>query len=273
MIRGKKLLKNGKYLKSIMIGTEGMSDTGKSEFILTCPGPGLVLVIDRGIDPVFDNQTPPANRRNDFAFKIFEAPKNTQATQAEYVQHFKDIRAGLYAAALNPDALTIGIDGDSDLWELHQLASLGKLTGVYPQTKYGEPYAERRAMTARLHDSGKIIIATNKVKDEYVTVYNVDGTEKKDQQGNKVTERSGEKRRQGFPDQDYLWNVQIRHLFQPAKINTVTNKLMPKKWGLKVLKCKANTDVVGEELWGDDCCFQSLMELCYPQIDPSEWGL
>ena len=43
----------------------------------------------------------------------------------------------------------------------------GKLTAIYPPTKYSPAYAAKRAIIARAYDSGKIVIATNKLKDEY----------------------------------------------------------------------------------------------------------
>ena len=84
--------------------------------------------------------------------------------------------------------------------------------------------------------------------------------------------KSGELERQGFSDQDYLWQIQIRHLYEPARTNTVTGKLVPQRWGLQIMKCKANNALIGEKLWGSDCNFPSLVQTVYPHIPLSNWG-
>ena len=208
-------LKNGRLLKPLMIGTEGETNMGKSEFILSCPGPGLVIAVDRGFDGMLDNPNPPSTRRDDFAWKVCPAPMQFTVAHEEYKRYFDNLRTEFYKALANPDALTVGMDGDSDFWELQKLAAFGKIANVWPQTKYGDVYAIRRAITARAYDSGKIVVATNKIRDEYVKVVGADGLVEKEFDGTDKTEKSGKKIRQGFPDQDYLWQIQLRHLQRP----------------------------------------------------------
>ena len=109
-------IKSGARHRRLMIGTEGRADTGKTEFILSAPGPGIVLCIDRGFDAVFDNRNPPTARRDDFMFKIITAPGPLQALQADYVKHHDSVREELYKAIGMVDAITIAIDGYSDCW-------------------------------------------------------------------------------------------------------------------------------------------------------------
>lgn len=267
-------LPNGRLLKPLLIGTEGETNTGKTEFLLSCPGPGIIIAMDRGFDGMLDNPHPPdARREDDFAWKVIQAPLNTTATQNTYIDYFKQFRTEFYKALDNKDAITVAIDGDSDSWELQRLADFGKLANVWPQTKYGDTYAARRAMIARAWDSGKIVIGTNKVRDEYVTVYGPDGLAQKESDGSDKKVKSGNKQRQGFPDQDYLWQIQLRHLYQPPKVNPVTHKEIPHKWGLKILKCKPNPELIGLELWGEDCNFAGLVQVVFPNIPMEEWNL
>lgn len=266
-------LPNGALLKPLMIGTEGVSNSGKSEFILSCPGPGIAICIDRGMEPVFDNPRPPKARRDDFAVKYMTVPLLGQTLQPEYLEYFKQCRSAIYTAIANPDALTIAIDGDSDFWELQVLAEFGKKTQVWPQTRWGDVQAARRVITARCHDSGKIIIGTNKLKDEYEPVIGDDGLPVKENNGEIKRAKTGRLERQGFKDQDYLWNIQIRHLYQPPRVNAKTNKEMPAQWGLRILKCKADTSLEGTELWAGDCNFAGLVHLVYPNVTDKEWGL
>ena len=254
----------------ILIGTEGETNTGKTEFILSCPSPGIVLAVDRMYDAVLDNPNPPASRRDDFAFKEVKLSMATMAEdhKAIWQEFYKD-----YTAALkNPDARTIGIDGDSDTWETQRLAEFGKLTQV-PSILYVNVNASRRVMIARAYDSGKVVVATNKVKYEYVTKRDDEGNAVLGKDGKEIREKSGDFVRQGFEDDNYLWHIQLRHLRKDPTFNKITGKTSEVKFGIRILKCKNNPGLKGEELWGDDCNFAGLVSLAYPDVELSEWGL
>jgi len=261
----------------VMIVSDGDDNTGKTEFILSAPGPGIVLCLDRGYDAMLDNPNPPPTRRDDFAFKVFQAPKATQhsASQqgiAAYGAVWSSFYGAFRAALDNTDARTVAIDGDADSWELQRLAEHGKLTGVYPETKFTDVYAARRVMINRAWDSGKIIISTNRVGNEYRVIRDKDGHVVMDEKNQPKKEKTGEKTRQGYPDANYLYQVQIRHLFAPSSYNQTLKKQIPMRWGLRILKCKANMELVGTELWGAECNFASLVELIYPQYSLADWG-
>jgi len=237
--------------RHILIGTDGWSNTGKTEFALSAPGPGIVICLDRGFDGVFDNPNPPKTRRDDFAFKVIHIPLATQAAQPEYLEYWRQFYAEYKKALANPDARTVILDGDSDSWELQRLAEFGKLEQV-PAIRYTAVNAARRAMIARAFDSGKIVISTNKLKDEYET-----SAEDKNKQI-----KTGKAKRQGFADHEYLYQLHLRHLHNPE-----TNQ-----FGLRIMRCKSDTTLQGMELWGPDCNFRSLMETIYPHIPAREWG-
>lgn len=285
--RSRMKLPDGRLLKPILIGTEGESDTGKTEFLFSCPGPGIIIALERGHEGMLDNPNPPAARRlDDFAIKAIPLPASTTAKQPQYLEYFQLARSEYYKALANLDAVVVAVDGDSDFWEIQRLGEWGRLTGIFPQTKYGDVYAARRAMTARAYDSGKIVIGTNKVRDEYETVYGPDGLPLKEQDGSEKKRKTGNKQRQGFPDQNYLWQIQIRHLYRPATridLNTLPpaerlkamrngGGIQPKQWGIRILKCKINKDLEGDELWGDQCNFAGLVQHVFPHVPLREWG-
>jgi hypothetical protein len=255
--------KVGSTFRRLLIGTEGETDTGKTEWALSAPGPGIVVCLDRGFDALFDNPRPPKTRRNDFGFKVIMAPTATQADKPTYLEHFKKFREAFYEGLNNPDCRTVVIDGDSDSWELQRLAEHGRLTGIYPATKYTDVYAARRGIINRAWDAGKIVIATNKVKAEYATIRDADGHPVLDLvTKEEKREKTGKLERQGFPDQQYLWQIQLRHLYDASK----------GIWGIKILKAKADPSLVGLTLWGDECNFQSLVSVVYPHVSLDEWG-
>lgn len=254
--------------KRLMIGTEGLTNSGKSEFILSCPGPGIVICLDRNLESMLDNPNPPASRRNDYAFHLVAAPLNTAALKETYKEYWSAFYTKLKAATENPDARTLGVDGDSDSWELQRLAEWGKLAGVGKSLVYAGVNAARRAMYARLYDSGKIVVATNKVSKLYKPLLNADGSFKLGDDGKPIKEWDGSSmERQGFSDQDYLWQIQLRHICETDAEGK------PIQWGIKILKAKAYPDLQGAELWGDDCNFETLVSNVYPNVDLKEWGL
>lgn len=228
-----------------------------------------------------DNPTPPSTRRDDFGMKVIKAPASSQfATAQEYVPYWMDGLKATLQAVDNPDALTVGIDGDNVSWDLQRLAEHGKLTGVFPQTKYTDVYAARRALYFRLWDSGKIIIATNMMRNEFRKVLDADGNVVMDAAtGEPKKEPTGEKVAAGFPDQEYLWQIRIRHLYEkpePPKWNPILKRNLggkPGRWGLRITRAKANPALEGQELWGAMATFEGLVSTVYPHIDPAEWGL
>jgi hypothetical protein len=242
-------LRKGKF-KRLLVGTDGWSDTGKTEFALSAPGPGLVLCLDRGQEGVLDNPHPPKTRRDDFAFKMIKVPLAGTTKVHDYNEHWRTFYSEYIAATENPDARTIIIDGDSDSWELQRLAAFGKLTQI-PPIFYTEVNAARKAMIARAFDSGKIVIMTNRLKDGY---------ENQIVEGKDIQVKTGKEVRQGYSDQDYLYQLQLRHLRSD------------KGWGVRITKCKVDMGLVGFELWGEDCNFQSLVQVVYPNVPLSEWG-
>jgi len=77
-----------------------------------------------------------------------------------------------------------------------------------------------------------------------------------------VDERTREYKRAGFSDQDYLIQVQARALYDKAK----------NAYGIRILKCKIQPDLVGFELWGEECNFQGLIQVLFPGDELAEWG-
>jgi hypothetical protein len=119
-------------------------------------------------------------------------------------------------------------------------------------------------------DSGKIIISTNKVKAEYAQVLDEEGKPKMEG-GRPVREKTGKMVRSGY-NTTYLWQIKLVCLSRPAGVNKYTNKPTPATWGVRILMCKTNTQLVGTELWGDSCSVESLVQTVYPHIPLSAWG-
>lgn len=252
-----------KKTRRLMIGSDGPPDSGKTEFGLSAPGPILWLCLDRGLDGVLNNPNPPKSRRSDYAIHVVQVPKATQLAQPGYVEYWRAFYDVYKKALDNTEARTVFIDGDSDSWELQRLAEFGRLSKV-PPNLYENVNAARRAMYSRAWDSGKIIIATNRIRKVFINKMRPDGKPEINNQGNEVRIWGGEYERQGFSDQEYLWGIQLRHLFRESKSGP--------EWGIRITKCKSDRTLVGFELWGEECNIPSLVQAVYPHIPLSEWG-
>lgn len=248
-------------VRSTMIGLDGPPDSGKTEFCMSAPGPGILLALDRGLKGALDNPEPPKSRNPNFAFRTIPIPLATQlGTKEQYLEHWKLFYAEYLTALGNVDCRTFVLDGDSDSWELQRLAEFGRLSKV-PSNLYDNVNAARRGMYARANDAKKIFLATNRIRKTYVTKMTPAGVPELNGSGNEVRVWNGEFERQGFSDQDYLWQTQLRCFRTPNG-----------DFGVKVLKCKPNKEIVGMPFTGGDCNFASLIEAIYPHIPVKEWG-
>lgn len=282
----------------LLVGSEGETNTGKTEFMLSCPPPGIIITCERGHEAALQNAEPPKSRNEDFIVFPVKIPKALQHGEVAeaYQPYWTILRDTLYKGLHNEDALSIGFDGDSDSWELQRLAAFGKLTQI-PGIMYTQVNAARRSLITHCYDSGKNVIMSNKVKDEYVTEYDAAGNPVTNKDGSERRVKSGNLERQGFGDYNYLYQVHIRHHYvKPEPINLealpVKDRLAAIRsgmtmtegvWGIEILKCKVKTEIEGQVLWGDKCNFMGLVELIYHHRKPtyycpclclkcSDWG-
>jgi hypothetical protein len=250
-----------------MLGLQGDRGTGKSEFADSAPGPGAHLVLDRGIDSVLDNPNPPSTRSSNFLYKVVKVPKATQLRASQndnaYLPYWRTFHGDLLNALDSLDGRTVVIDGDPDSWELQRLAEFGRLTKV-PPLLYDQVNAARRALYARCYDSGKIVIATSRVRKAYADKRDHNGKVVLKDDGNPVREWTGEFEKVGFQDSGYTWTIEAVCLYDEEK----------NRFGLRILECKVDKmhNLKGQELWGDECNFATLVSLAYPHISLEEWG-
>lgn len=265
--------------RGILIGTEGAANSGKTEFCWTAPGPGIMLALDRQYRACLDNPEPPATRQpgqppEGWAIQPIPAAMSGTVTQDAAIQLWREFYQKYYLKALNNmDARTVVLDGDSDSFEWQMIAECGRVIQV-PQLMRTGLNASRRAMIAKAMDSGKIVLTTNKLKKKYEGVWDAAGNPVPDPQKPQEQKREWDGvsyERQGFNDHEYLYEIQLRHLYQRAHPNG-NGKVIPQRWGIQILMCKANRSLEGEELWGPECDLPTLLQYVYPHISLEEWG-
>ena len=258
-----------KARRRLMIGIDGLADTGKTEFALTFPPPICALFIDQGYEHVIGRLNPPPARQQDIDYRVFQLPQagmsvsgaSTQDdNQKAYKQIWSDFYANYILAISSPRYRTVLVDGDSETWDLQRLAAFGKLTQV-PPMEYTNVNQARRVLIRRGFDSGKNMAFTYRVGHEYESTVklNAAGVPKE------VSERTGNYVRKGFADQDYIVQVQLRTQRRHTEAGT--------QFGVEITKCKPDVDLIGMQLWGSDCCYRGIVQAIYPGANPADWGL
>lgn len=257
--------------RRIMIGTEGGANTGKSEFILSGPPPGIVLSLSRDHEAMLENPNPPETRGADFLWHPVRLPL-VQAQQATYQDLWKNYRDFYNKMLANADARTVAVDSDTDAFDLQLLAEFGRLDKIMPRTR-GPLNAAKKLLIAKAFESGKVCIFTHKLKKQYEDLIDPStGKQLIDDQGEVKREWFGKYQRAGFGEYEYLFQIQLRHLYKPATWNARLQRNIPHQWGIQILMCKSNRELEGEQLWGSDCNLPSLLQLVYPHIPLTEWG-
>lgn len=255
--------------RGILIGVEGAANTGKTEFCWSAPGPAIHIAMDRGHRSALENQSPPASRTlqdgESVLIRTVNVPLNMDTTQPQALAIWQTFVKEHYIWSLeNRDARTVILDGDTDSWDLQFLAEFGR-TNQIAQLNRAPLKAVKRALIARAYDSGKVFLSTSKLKQKWETVYDAKGDPVPDPQkvGQHQRAWDGESyERQGFNEYEYLYEIQLRTLYDPAE----------KRWGLRLLMVKANRDLEGMEMWGEECNLPVLLQTVYPHIDLAEWG-
>jgi hypothetical protein len=265
------LHRKGSFLP-MTVGLHGKPSEGKTEFALGSPGLIAGITVDRGHVGMMLNPKPPATRNPNTLWKVIDPPMVSAAKQEEFTTYWVSIRSAHYDVIAMPEVRTVLSDGDSDGWEIQRMSAFGKLTQV-PSHLYVGVNAERRAYYARLTDSGKFLVFTNKMTKEYVTVYNaITGQPEVNDKGQPVRRWSGRWERKGFDDLDYSLQVSLECYREGAKYDDQGNLIEAGEFAARIELCKANKQLEGDVLSGQDCNMRSMLQHVYPHIPLSQWG-
>jgi hypothetical protein len=253
------------------IGVHGKPSEGKTEFALGAPGLIAGVTVDRGHVGLMLNPTPPPTRSQNVSWMVIDPPMESAASQKDFADYWVRIRKCHYDVAAVPSVRTMLCDGDSDTWEIQRLGAFGKLSQV-PSHLYVGVNAERRAYYARLTDSGKFLVFTNKMSKEWVGVYNPDGTPKMKDNGQQERRWSGNWERKSFDDIEYSLQVSLEAYREDAKRDQLGNLITAGEFCVRIELCKPNKSLEGDVLSGSDCNMRTLLQHVYPHIPLRDWG-
>lgn len=246
----------------LLVGVQGETGTGKSEFVLSAPDPLFVLNYDNGLRLLIDKHL---ESGWDKVVGVHTVSLSPAINQARDMEKLKEAQDKFLAAAQDPDVRSLAIDQGAQLWEHVRRAVHGKLTQV-PPIMYAASNATFKWFVDTADHFHKNLIITWPMTDEYVLTkrYN------KQRRGyEEVEAKSGRRVRRGKGDAEEMVELHIQ-LTKDVNVREV-----PDKFSLTILKCRHNTTLEGEELPGmifPDCLtFTGLMQYVFPQSKPGEW--
>lgn len=238
----------------MLVGSNGLDKTGKSEFWLSAPGPIGCVNLDIGLEGVVEKWVKRNKKVWVLDFNIPPVtPKGTPMTQAEYIQYFSKTRVAYETLISHRDVRTVVVDTGSEWWDLAKLAEFGTITPKVDVRNRFQPLNQLfRSLIRRAYDSDKNLIITHKMKPNYMTTTKPDGSTTDSWDGKSY-------KKSGFSDDAYLIQVNIEHLYEGGQ------------FGIRILNCRQNMTIAGYEMTQSECNFSTLGTLVFPDTVERDW--
>jgi len=234
---------NNKVTRRLIVGVEAKEKCGKTNFMLSAPGPLAVFDFNKGLEGVVGKFV------DEKDIYVKDYTKTGEAgTQKEWEKKWKSYAEEYRAVLKDAYIRTIGVDTSTEAWELARLAAFGQTTKVLPRY-YGPVNEEFRNLIYAAYQSGKNVILNHMMKEEYVaSKANTD-----------ISNRTGRYIRRGFADSAYMVQVNIK-LYKDED-----------GFAMEILDCRQNADIIGLVLNNEDINFRMLGTLVFPDTDESDW--
>jgi hypothetical protein len=248
----------------ITVSTQGHPSTGKTDWALrTAPGPIGFISLDLGTEDIEEKFLA---LRNDI---YIQEHKIDLKAGPEEIREACSLAWASMVQAMNTMCIqklvrTVVIDTGDKLWKILRMGKFGALKGVR-QLEYEEANQWMSHLLYLPQNNGINMIVTHTISEVW------DKVESVNEKTGKVSvsrQRTGEFRREGFGDMSYIARLSIENLSRPGP------KGRGLDFGVRILKCTADADLVGLELWagdGDDIGFTDLAQMVYPNSTPEDW--
>lgn len=237
--------------RRLVIAVDGLDKEGKSNFLLTAPGPIAYQNFDTGTEGVIEKfQTSKIIHRADYKVKILKGMSPEQAIGAAapaWEQFVEDYKIAL-DQGIKGKIKTIGWDTASENWEILRLARLGKLTQVMPH-HYTALNTEYRNLVREVFDTPLNMVLLHKLKPEW-----------KDSTGSGKGNKTGNYERAGFGDMAFL-----------VQINVICWRDKDGHFHVTVKNCRQNPAVAGLDLVDEMASFKWLAVNVYPDTMLEDW--
>lgn len=231
----------------LLLGTEGPERSGKTELLLSAPGPIGILNFDWGLEGVVEKWVR-KGRKKVWVYNVRipviagMSPAKAQSACLSVLSPAKD---AYFKMIEHADVRTVGIDTGSDLWALIRLADFGTLNpkGDVKQI-YDVPNQVYKSFIRTVFNVGnKNLIVTHRLAPHYVN-------DKWDGESYK---------REGFRNSGYLIQSNLIHRFHDGEFS------------IEVKDCRQNPSLAGMVFTGSDCTFPRLASCILEDTVEGDW--
>jgi len=231
----------------MIVSSSARDKRGKTHWALaTTPEPIAFIDMDIGTEGLL-NREPFRNRkiiRKSFNLRKRKNLEGEKMTKTEVEEEWHDVSSTLRAVVVNPIIRTLVVDTATDLWELARLAHLGKLTQVLPH-HYGPVNKEFSDIIQLAYNRNDLnVVYIHKQKKLY-----------------KDDKWKGMYEMQGMSNVPFLVQVNIEH----------TRSIEDGSFGIRVINCRQNSELDGEELDGPMSTFRNLGRMVFPDSSKADW--
>lgn len=233
----------------LIVSSSAKEKTGKTHFsIATTPEPIAFIDFDVGTEGVIEKFPRRKMIHKKFQIRKEKMLAGDRYTQADAEADWTAVQEVIRACVRSKAIKTLVVDTATELWEVARLSEFGKLDQVKSH-HYGPVNAEfRNIIQAPYMRSDINVIYTHKVKKEY-----------------KNDTWKGGYERAGFGDMPFLAQVNIEHY----RVSEMEDEDRP--FAIKIINCRQNADMEGEELIGPMCTFANLGRMVFPGSSKEDW--
>lgn len=241
---------NAKTLKKrrrAIVSVEALPKHGKTEFILSAPGPIALVNLDEGLEGVVEKW------ENKKEIQVADFGYRDATNQKEWIEVLEKVKTSIISTVTDPKIKTIGIDTGTELWELMRMARFGKVSapGQNISYWYAPVNAEFRDLFTKVRNSDKNLIITHRLGDEYMN-----------------DKKTGAYERKGFKEIGYMVQVNVR---LSRRVVRAANGNIERAFQFEVLDCRQNPDIAGEIVEEPMCDFPTLASMIFPDTNPGDW--
>lgn len=240
---------DGKVRPRILIAGEGHQKTGKTNFLLTCPEPIVVMDFDLGTEGVVEKYV---NKGRNIKTKRYALDPDTdeKRLKAEAEERYEAWRSDFRTLCAKLKTGTLGIDDGTGAWEIARLARFERVDKA-PPWLYPALNAEFRATLNHIKDTNLNLVIQHKMSEIWDSKVN--------SKGQRESWPTGRYERAGFKHMGYL--IQANLAFRREGGN----------FSIEVVDTRHEGDVAGYTLEGKDCTYAKLAEALFPDVEEPWW--
>jgi|SRR5882762_4683738 len=234
--------------KSLVYCLDGQSKTGKTEFILSMPGPLCIHNLNFGLKGVIDKHLAKGKEIYTFDYEVPLTNKTVGTGVTDLcgaATKVWDAFTKQFLASLTC-MRSVAIDLSTEAWELIRVARLGKLDKVMA-IQYGAVNVEFRQLIQRALRSGVNVGFVHKLKPEYAN-----------------DKKTGEFERAGFGDIGFDVEATLRTSRDASKKGI-------EQFSLEIEECRNNFRANGTTLIGEDVNFSKVASIIFPGTKEEDW--